>query len=193
MKSITYAVSLSIIFITISLNSRAQVPKTKIDNNGDLRTIESGMIVVPPQSKYNKLIDSLDKNLKLNPADTTSLFYRALIYYSYNQMLAQPAQRTKGTLENLTIAKNMIEKAIDLKMIDFKAKLLRAQIYNELCYRFSGDESWMFNTVEVAKRRKQFESYKEKTNHSYEEIIKADKNKEYLYKNKMIMYSYPIK
>jgi len=193
MKSITYAASLLVISITISLNSLAQLPKTKIDNKGDLRIIESGMLVVPPPKKYDKLIDSLEKNLKLNPDDTTSLFYRALIYYSYNQMLAQPAQQAKGTLERLTLAKNMIEKAIDLKMKDFKAKLLKAQIYNELCYRFSGDESWMFNTVEVAKRRKQFESYKEKTNHSYEEIIKADKNKEYLYKNKMIMYSYPIK
>jgi Tfp pilus assembly protein PilF len=193
MKLIARTTTLFAFFTIVCVNAQAQLPQTKIDNNGELRTVESGMLVVPPQSKYNKLIDSLDKNLKLNPADTISLFYRALIYYSYNQMLAQPAQRTKGTLEELTLAKDMIEKAINLKMKDFRATLLRAQIYNELCYRFSGDESWMFNTVEVAKRRKQFESYKEKTNHSYEEIIKADKNKEYLYKNKMITYSYPIK
>jgi len=193
MKSITCAASLLIIFLTITLNSLAQLPKTKIDHKGDLRTVESGMLVVPPQNKYNKLIDSLDKNLKLNPADTTSLFYRALMYYSYNQMLAQPAQRTKGTLENLTLAKNMIEKAIKLNMTDFKAKLLRAQIYVELCYRFSGDESWMFNATEIATRRKLFETYKNKSNSCYDDLIKLDNNKEYLYKKKKTTSYYPIR
>lgn len=193
MKPITYTASVLIIFITITLNSLAQLPKTKIDNKGDLRTVESGMLVVPPHNKYNKLIDSLEKNLKLNPADTTSLFYRALIYYSYNQMLAQPAQRTKGTLENLTLAKNMIEKAIDLKMKDFRAKLLRAQIYNELCYRFSGDERWMFDAAEIATRRKLFEIYKNKTNSLYNSISQIDRENEHLYNKKMVTNQYPIK
>ncbi|RYE50582.1 MAG: hypothetical protein EOP48_19515 [Sphingobacteriales bacterium] len=79
-----------------------------------------------------------------NKNDTISLFNRSLIYYAYNQMLAQPYQRTKGTLENLTKAKDQIEKAIENGMKDFRAKQLRAQIYCELCYRFTGDESWMF-------------------------------------------------
>ena len=151
------------------------------------------MLVVPPLKKYDKLIDSLDKNLKLNPADTTSLFYRALIYYSYNQMLAQPAQRTKGTLENLTLAKNMIEKAIDLKMKDFRAILLKAQIYNELCYRFSGDERWMFSSNEIANRRKLFEIYQAKNNSSYDLIRKSDMSHAHLYDKKEINYQYPIK
>ncbi|RZJ87907.1 MAG: hypothetical protein EOO20_14940, partial [Chryseobacterium sp.] len=181
MKIKTYILPLFIILITISADSYSQLPQTKIDANGDLRTIESGMLVVPPQHKYDKIIDSLNKNLKLNAEDTTSLFYRALLYYSYNQMLAQPAQRTKGTLENLTLAKNMIEKAIDLKMQDFRTKLLRAQIYNQLCYRFSGDESWMFNSVDVAIRRKLFEKYKLENNNNYEAIRKIDAKDEHLY------------
>ncbi|AZI26678.1 hypothetical protein EA772_15495 [Pedobacter sp. G11] len=186
MKVKAYPILLFIILITSSQVSYAQLPQTKFDLNGDLRTVESGMLIVPPKNKYDKLTDSLEKNLKQNPSDTTSLFYRALLYYSYNQMLAEPAQRTKGTLENLTVGKDMIEKAIQLNMTDFRALLLRAQIYHELCYRFSGDERWMFSPGEVAKRKKLFENYKGKTNKYYTDLIKLDGSKEYLYNKKKI-------
>ncbi|RZK26066.1 MAG: hypothetical protein EOO43_03845 [Flavobacterium sp.] len=193
MKIKSYTIILFIILVIISQISFSQLPLTKIDVNGDLRTIESGMLIVPPKNKYDKLIDSLDKNLKRNPSDTTSLFYSALLYYSYNQMIAEPAQRTKGTLESLTTAKDMIEKAIQIKMTDFRAHLLRAQIYRELCYRFSGDESWMFKAGEIAMRRKLFENYKDKNNKYYTHLIKIDGSKEYLYNKKRITSDYPIK
>lgn len=193
MKIKSYTIILFIIIIIKSQISFSQLPQTKIDPNGDLTTIESGMLMIPPNNKYDKVIDSLDKNLKQNPSDTTSLFYRALLYYSYNQMLAEPAQRTKGTLESLTTAKDMIEKAIQIKMTDFRAHLLRAQIYRELCYRFSGDESWMFKAGEIAMRKKLFENYREKTNKYYTKLIKLDSSKEYIYNKKKITSDYPIK
>jgi Tfp pilus assembly protein PilF len=174
---------------TIPLLSKAQLPQTKIVN-ATLLTVESGMLTVPAKGKYDKLRDSLDKNLKKTPTDTTSLFYRALIYYSYNQLLAEPYQRTKGTLENLTIAKDMIEKAITLKMTDFRAKVLRAQIYSELCYRFTGDESWNTNSAQATARAKLFEAYKNKGNLFYDELAEIDKRNAYDYQKKRITYTY---
>jgi hypothetical protein len=86
----------------------AQLPMARVID-GIVRTTEPGMKIVPEKNKYAKVADSLDNELKTNPSDTTSLFFRALIYYSYNQMLAAPYQRTKGTLENLTRVSQMIE------------------------------------------------------------------------------------
>jgi hypothetical protein len=170
----------------------AQLPALRIVD-GALRTVESGMLLVPPKDKYKKIIDSLDKNIKKSPNDTTSLFYRALLYYSYNQKIAEPAQSTKGTLEKLTIAKDMIEKAIAEKMNDKNAKILRAQIYAELCYRFSGDEKWMFDASEIVRRRKLFENYKAITNRYYTNLILFYPDSEPIYAKKKIEYIYPIK
>jgi len=174
-----------------TLSSFAQLPQTRI-TDGIVRTVEDGMLIVPPKGKYDKLVDSLDQNIKRNPNDTTSLFYRSLIYHSYNQLLAAPYQRTKGTLENLTLAKDMTEKSIILKMRDPRLKLLRAQIYAELCFRFTGDESWMFNNSQIQSRKKLFEGYKTLANRYYDELAKADENHAYEYSRKKIKYDYRL-
>lgn len=75
------------LMLILPISLFAQLPKTKLIN-GTLRTVEPGMNLLPTKTKYIKVADSLDKNLKSNPKDTTSLFYRSLIYYTYNQMLA---------------------------------------------------------------------------------------------------------
>lgn len=38
---------------------------------------------------------------------------------------------------------------MELKMGDERVKMLRAQIYEKLCYRFTGDKPWMFSGVEA--------------------------------------------
>jgi len=182
---------LFIIFVTSIKAAYSQLPQTKI-LFGTISTIEPGLLEIPSKDKYKKVIDSLDKNLKATPKDTTSLFYRSLLYYTYNQMLAAPYQRTKGTLENLTIAKDMIEKAINNNMKDFRAKILRAQIYSQLCYRFTGDESWMFNNDQIISRRKQFNGFREKANQYYEELAKLDPQNAHEYSKMKLTRNYPI-
>ncbi|QEC78863.1 hypothetical protein [Mucilaginibacter ginsenosidivorax] len=143
-------------------------------------------------NKYASLSDSLDKNLKANPKDTTSLFFRALLYLKSNDVIAKPYQRTKGTLENLTIAKNMAEKAVSLKMQDFNLKVLRAEIYKELVYRFTGDESWMFNSKQKNERKALFNNYKELANKYYDELIQLDNQNAYDYEKLKIKDNYPL-
>ncbi|MGQ7856578.1 hypothetical protein ACUN24_20265 [Pedobacter sp. WC2501] len=180
---------LLLLIICSALYSKAQLPQTK-SVFGRLYTVEDGLLQVPPKEKYAKVADSLDKNLEKNQNDTVSLFNRALIYYAYNQMLAAPYQRTKGTLENMTRAKELIEKAIRTGMNDFRAKQLRAQIYSELCFRFTGDESWMFNKVQFASRKKLFESYKLLANRYFDELAAQDKNNAYEYKKRKVDFIY---
>jgi len=88
---------LYVLFI-LPLSLSAQLPQTKLVK-GSLRPVEPGMTIIPPKTKYSQVADSLDKNLKLNPNDTTSLFYRSLIYYTYNQMMAKPEQNSKAHLK----------------------------------------------------------------------------------------------
>ncbi|MDQ0965406.1 hypothetical protein QFZ20_000809 [Flavobacterium sp. W4I14] len=173
------------------LSSWGQLPQTR-SVNGLLVTVEDNLLNVPPKGKYAKVADSLDKNLIRNPDDTTSLFYRALIYYTHNQMLAEPYQRTKGTLENLTKAKEQIEKAIKIGMKDFRAKQLRAQIYSELCYRFTGDESWMFNNAQMISRKELFDNYKVLANRYIDELAMQDKNNAYQYTKRKVSYIYKL-
>ncbi|WP_443938801.1 hypothetical protein [Pedobacter sp. MW01-1-1] len=179
-----------LLFLLLPLSIFAQLPQTKI-YSGIIRTFEPSMNLVPAKGKYTKLTDSLEKNLTKNPKDTTSLFYLALIYYSYNQLLAEPQQHAKGSLEKLTKAKDMIESAIKLEKTDLNTKILRAQIYYELCYRFSADELWMFSKTELARRKKLFDSYKASTNTYYDELAYEDKKNAYDYSRKKITYNYP--
>jgi hypothetical protein len=188
----TRIVITTVIFIfCLAMNSHGQLPMTKTVS-GQLSTVESGMLQVPPKDKYTKVADSLDKNLQKNKNDTLSLFNRSLIYYAYNQMLAQPYQRTKGTLENLTNAKDLIERAIEDGMKDFRAKQLRAQIYGELCYRFTGDESWMFSKAQMASRKQIFNGYKEKANRYLDELSELDKPNAYAYSKRKVSYVYKL-
>lgn len=162
-------------------------------------TVENGRILVgvpwikPNEKKLQPIIDTLDRNLKANPNDTTSLFCRAVLYLNLNDIMAKPYQGTIGALENLVKGKDMAEKAIDLKMQDFRLKILRAQLYSELAYRFTGDESWKFNSKQIAERRKQFNNYKELANKYYDELAVLDKTNAYDYQKLKVNSDYPIK
>lgn len=190
MKTLTTKITF-IVGLFSFLSSWGQLPQTRTVN-GLLVTVEDNLLNVPPKGKYAKVVDSLDKNLISNPDDTTSLFYRALIYYTHNQMLAEPYQHTKGTLENLTKAKTQIEKAIKTGMQDFRARQLRAQIYSELCYRFTNDESWMFSKVQMTSRKALFDNYKVLANRYIDELAMQDKNNAYQYTKRKISFTYKL-
>src|SRR5258708_4175422 len=72
-------------------------------------TVSSGRVLLnndlgrPDEKQIAPLADSLDRNIKANPADTTSLFLRAVIYLKLNDILAKPYQDTKGAAENLVL------------------------------------------------------------------------------------------
>ncbi|MFD2580856.1 hypothetical protein ACFSR6_00030 [Pedobacter vanadiisoli] len=183
-----------IIFIVVLfsfLSSWGQLPQTKAVNDL-LVTVENNLLNVPSKGKYAKVADSLNKNLIRNPDYTTSLFYRALIHYTHNQMLAEPYQHTKGTLENLTKAKTQIEKAIKMGMRDFRALQLRAQIYVELCYHFTNDESWMFIKIQMTSRKALFDNYKVLVNRYIDEMAMQDKNNAYQYTKRKISFTYTL-
>lgn len=146
----------------------------------------------PDEKKYAGLTDSLNKNLKVNPNDTTSLFFRALLYLSFNDIKAKPYQRTNGALENLTTAKKMAEKAVSLKMQNLNLKILRAEIYRELTYRFTGDESWMFSNKQKAERKGLFNNYKALANKYYDDLAESDRHNAYDYQRLKITDNYPL-
>ncbi|SDP46029.1 hypothetical protein SAMN05428975_1309 [Mucilaginibacter sp. OK268] len=176
-----------ICFFIVSI-STAQVP---------IRLVAGQLIIndgsfVPRADKYLSLTDTLDKSIKINPSDTTSLLSRALLYVQFNNLRSEPNASSVVALKNLTIAKNMVEKAINLKMIDFNLKVLRAQVYKELCYRFSGDESWKFNAKQIAERKAQFNAYKMMANKYYDDLALLDKDNAYDYQKLKVNVNYPI-
>ncbi len=160
--------------------------------------VESGMIYIndgsfkPNPKKYVALVDSLDKMLKINDKDTTSLFFRSLLYLSFNGLKAKPFQDEKGALENLMIAKELAEKAVSLKMKNFNLKVLRAQIYKELTYRFTTDEAWKYNSKQIVGRKREFNTYKELANKYYSELEDLDKPNANDYEKLKVKYNYPL-
>ncbi|MCO5946735.1 hypothetical protein NAF19_07530 [Mucilaginibacter sp. RT5R15] len=143
-------------------------------------------------AKFRPIVDSLDKVLKVHPTDTISLFYRALFYSLSNNLMARPYQKENSALDNLIIGKSQIEKAISLGMSDFKTRVLRAQIYGDIAYRYTGDESWMFNKKQIADRKTQYNSFKELANKYYDELAVLDKGNAYDYQKLRITANYPL-
>ena len=88
---------------------------------------------------------------------------------------------------------NLAERAVSLNMQSFNLKSLRAQIYKELTYRFTADESWKFNPRQIAARKRQFNVYKELANKYYSELAIIDKSNSYDYQKLKVRYNYPIK
>jgi hypothetical protein len=72
-------------------------------------------------------------------------------------------------------------------------KVLRAQMYKELTYRFTGDEAWKYNSKQIADRKSLFNSYKELANKYYDELAQLDKSNAYDYGKLKVSSSYPIK
>lgn len=184
---------LSLVLFVFLCNKKfclAQLPKFNADY---------GIIIVGDrlygkiyEQEYKPVMDSLNMNLKKNPNDTTSLFYKALLINVSNNIIAKPYQLTKGALENLLEAKNIIEKASDLGMKSLNFKILKAQIYRDIAYRYTGDETWMFTKKEIAERRKQYEAYKIMANKCIDELMLLDKNNAYYYDRLREKSKYPI-
>jgi hypothetical protein len=179
-----------IILIVKSTFSFAQLP---VQVRSGVIYINDGTIGSPKPNKYAALTDSLDKNLKLHPNDTTSLFIRGVLYLSLNRVVVNPDLGNKIAFENLVIAKNLAEKAVNLKMQNFYLRVLRAEIYRELAYRLAGDQSWKFNSKQITQRRSQFNSYKELANKYYDELAQQDKNNAWDYQKLKVKGDYPIK
>lgn len=80
--------------------------------------VVSGQITLddftPTEAKYKPATDSLDRKIKLNPNDTTALFYRAVLYLSFNSIIARPDQTTNEPADKLLSAKKMADRADSL-------------------------------------------------------------------------------
>lgn len=157
--------------------------------------IENGSIYIkettfgpPDAKKYSPLADSLEKVLKINPKDTTSLFEQALILEQLNNQLAKATSFTRDPISNLTVAKDLAEHAIALKMKDFRLKVLRAQLYKDLAYRFSVSESWKFTSKQIAERKVKYNAYKNLTNKYYDELAVFDRGNAYDYEKLKLKY-----
>jgi hypothetical protein len=150
--------------------------------------IENGSIYIKEKSlgrldeqKYNAISDSLEKMLKLNPKDTTRLFKRALVLEQLNNQLAKATSSSKDPISNLITAKELAEHAISFNMTDFKLKVLRAQIYKDLAYRYSVSDSWKLNDKQIAERKVKFNNYKNLANKCYDELAALDNGNAYDY------------
>jgi hypothetical protein len=186
MKKLAYLFLLLCVFNPLILH--AQIPvKIAVGliyiNDGSFR---------PDPKKYAVIADSLDRKLKIGEKDTTAMFYRALLYLSFNDLKAKPSPLDKVALDNLVLGKNLAERAIVLKMVNIKLKVLRAQVYKELTYRFTGDESWKYNSKQIADRKSQFNNYKGLANKYYDELAKLDKPNAYDYEKLKVKYNYPL-
>ena len=150
--------------------------------------IENGSIYIkdrtfgpPDTKKYSFKADSLEKILKLNSRDTTSLFERALILEQLYNQLAKSTSYTRDPISNLNISKDLVEQAVALKMTDFKLKVLRAQVYKDLAYRYSVSESWKFTSKQIVERKVKYDTYKELANKHYDELAALDSGNAYDY------------
>lgn len=177
MKKLIFLFTLTLVSVFYSSTLQAQVP---VKIAGGMIYINDGSFRPDPK-KYVITADSLDKKIKIDDKDTTSMFYRALLYLSFNDLKAKPSPGDKVALENLQLAKNLADKAVDLKMASFNLKVLRAQIYKELTYRFTDNETWKYSSKQISDRKNQFNTYKELANKYYDELAKLDKPNAYDY------------
>ena len=182
-----------LLFITISIfratYSFAQLP---VEIRSGLIYLNDGTIGKSRPNKYSALTDSLDKVLKLHPNDTTCLYLRAILHLRLNTTIVKPDLGNKIAFDNLVTAKNMAEKAVNLKMKNLYLKVLRAEIYRELTYRLAGDELWRFSRQQTAERKNWFNNYKELANKYYDELAVLDSNNANDYLKVKVKNKYPL-
>ncbi len=188
MKIIPSFLKLATLIILLPKPSFSQL-KIVIDN-GMVR-IEDGSLFFMP-GNYRTIADSLDEVLKSGRGDTTVLFECALIYDQSNNQLAKPVPGDKDAFEHLLKAGDLVEKAFELKMRALTLKILRAQIYRDLTYRFIDDQSWKFNSEEIQRRRALFNNYKTLANKYYSQLAQLDKNNAWDYQRLNVKTKYPI-
>ncbi|QEM07810.1 hypothetical protein DIU31_031515 [Mucilaginibacter rubeus] len=147
---------------------------------GQLRVrVEAGQIylkdLVPNEAKYKSISDSLDQKLKINPNDTTSLFYRSMLYLQFNSLKARPDLTTNIVTDQLLAGKKLADRADSLGMKNLNLKIIRAQLCKELTFRYAPADTWRFNTAQMASRRQKFEYYKASANRQYDLLADLDK------------------
>ncbi len=140
----------------------------------------------PTEKKYARFSDSLDKAIKANPNDTTSLFYRAMLYLQFNSFVINPDIGTNTATNRLLLAKKYTDRADSLKMQRFELKVLRAQLCKELTNRFAPLETWRFNNQQLVERKKKFDYYKDLANTYYDKLALIDKNNAYDYQKRKV-------
>ncbi|SFT24762.1 hypothetical protein SAMN04487890_12242 [Mucilaginibacter polytrichastri] len=140
----------------------------------------------PTEKKYALLTDSLDKKLMSDPKDTTSLFYRALLYLQFNSFVVKPDLGSNVATDHLIAARKMADMADSLQMKSFNLKVLKAQICKELTNRYAPIEVWRFNAAQLAARKKKFDYYKGLANREYAELETIDKGNAYAYHRLMV-------
>ncbi len=149
--------------------------------------VENGQIffndpwIRPNEKKLQPFADSLDRNLKMHPNDTTSLFYRALFYLQFNSFVFNLDLSTNQATDKLLLARKMADRADSLKMQSFELKVLRAQVCKELTNRYAPIETWRFNAQQMADRKKKFDYFKDLANKYCDELAALDKKNAYDY------------
>jgi hypothetical protein len=149
--------------------------------------VVSGMIALddgtlaPKENKYRPFTDSLDHHLQMHPADTTSLFFRALLYLRFNSLMANPDLTSSRATNNLRTAKGMVDRADSLKMKSFYLKVLRAEVCRELNGRYAPVDLWRYTSQEAAERKKKYLYYMELANKYYDEVAVLDSANGYDY------------
>jgi hypothetical protein len=171
-----YVILFSLVIPTIPVKAQPQVPHVKV---------VAGMISLddfaPTEKKYMPFTDSLDRDLKVHPSDTTCLFYRALLYLQFNNFIVNPDLSTNQATNKLLLAMEMADKADSLKMQSFDLKVLRAQLCKELTTRYAPIETWRFSDKQTADRKKKFDYFKSLANRYYDELAVLDKRNAYAY------------
>lgn len=162
----------------VAISSKAQV-NTTVENG--LVMIKDGSLGRPDPAKYATVTATIDRKLKANPNDTTSLFIRAMLYLHFNSLIANPNLSSDVPTYNLINAKKLADRADSLNMQDIKLKVLRAQLCKELTYRYAATEKWRYNDKQLAERKRKYDMYKALANQYYDELAMLDKKNAYDY------------
>jgi hypothetical protein len=158
--------------------------------------VVSGMIALddgtltPKENKYKLFTDSLDRNLQTHPKDTTSLFFRALLYLRFNSIIANPDLSSTKATNNLRTAKAMTDRADSLKMKSFYLKVLRAEICRELNGRYAPVDLWRYTDQQAAERKKNHLYYMNLANKYYDELAVLDSANAYDYQKLKVKSGY---
>lgn len=175
MKTVKSGITAIVVLVLSITASRAQLRIKVISGQVTLNDY------APTATKYKPAADSLDRKLRLNPNDTTALFYRAVLFLSFNSIKAQPDLTSTEPTDKLLTAKGMADRADSLNMKNFNLKILRAQICKELTYRYAPADTWRFNAAQLAARKRKYDYYKNLTNRYYDELAQLDKSNAYDY------------
>lgn len=175
-KKAFYLFSFILMIGTIRVNAQLNVA---VENG--IIYIKDGNFGPPDPKKFGSLADSLDKNLKGHPKDTTSLFKRALLYLHFNSIKANPDLSNDHATNNLLQASKMSNRADSLGMKNFKLKILKAQIDKELTYRYAPMDAWRYNDKQITDRKKKYDYFKGLANKYYDELAVLDKKNAYDY------------